>query len=92
MEGISCGLSVPYLFFVRYRRRIGYRFRWNERSRSDKSHAHYLSRYESYMAVGIALASDVLASAVSAYTYGKSKNLDIKNGLVMMSLSFALHW
>lgn len=37
-----------------------------------------------YMAVGIALASDVLASAISAYTYGKSKNLDIKNGLVMM--------
>lgn len=37
-----------------------------------------------YMAVGIALASDVLASAVSTYTYGKNKNLDIKNGLVMM--------
>ena len=37
-----------------------------------------------YMAVGIALASDVLASAVSAYTYGKNKNLDIRNGLVMM--------
>lgn len=37
-----------------------------------------------YEAVGIALASDVLASAVSAYTYGKHKNLDIKNGLVMM--------
>lgn len=37
-----------------------------------------------YQAVGIALASDVLASAVSAYTYGKNKNLDIKNGLVMM--------
>lgn len=37
-----------------------------------------------YSAVGIALASDVLASAVSAYTYGKHKNLDIKNGLVMM--------
>ncbi len=37
-----------------------------------------------YRAVGIALASDVLASAVSAYTYGKNKNLDIKNGLVMM--------
>lgn len=37
-----------------------------------------------YDAVGIALASDVLASAVSAYTYGKNKNLDIKNGLVMM--------
>lgn len=37
-----------------------------------------------YEAVGIALASDVLASAVSAYTYGKHKNLDIKNGIVMM--------
>ena len=37
-----------------------------------------------YEAVGIALASDVLASAVSAYTYGKNKNLDIRNGVVMM--------
>lgn len=37
-----------------------------------------------YMAVGIALSSDVLASAVSAYTYGKNRNLDIKNGSVMM--------
>lgn len=37
-----------------------------------------------YMAVGIALSSDVLASAVSAYTYGKNKNLDIKNGSIMM--------
>lgn len=38
-----------------------------------------------YQAVGIALASDVLASAVSACTYGKNKNLDIRNGLVMMA-------
>ena len=37
-----------------------------------------------YEAVGIALASDVLASAISAYTYGKNKNLDIRNGLIMM--------
>ena len=37
-----------------------------------------------YLAVGIALASDVLASAASAYTYGKNKNLDIKNGVIMM--------
>ena len=37
-----------------------------------------------YQAVGIALASDVLASAVSAYTYGKNKNLDVANGIVMM--------
>ena len=42
-----------------------------------------------YQAVGVALASDVLASAVSAYTYGKNKNLDIKNGLVMMAAVLA---
>ena len=39
---------------------------------------------ETYDAVGIALASDVLASAVSAWTYHKNGNLDIKNGLTMM--------
>ena len=39
---------------------------------------------EPYMAVGIALASDVLASAISAVTYHKNKNIDIKNGIVMM--------
>ena len=37
-----------------------------------------------YEAVGIALASDILASAISAITYGKNKNLDIKNGIVML--------
>lgn len=37
-----------------------------------------------YQAIGIALASDVLASAASAYTYGKNKNIDIRNGLIMM--------
>ena len=37
-----------------------------------------------YDAVGIALASDVLASAVSAFTYRRNGNLDVKNGLVMM--------
>lgn len=37
-----------------------------------------------YQAVGIALASDVLASAVSASTYKKSGNIDIRNGLIMM--------
>lgn len=42
-----------------------------------------------YMAVGIALSSDVLASAVSAYTYGKNKNLDVKNGLLMMEIGRA---
>lgn len=40
---------------------------------------------EPYDAVGIALASDVLASAASAFTYKKNGNLDVKNGLVMMA-------
>lgn len=40
--------------------------------------------FPAYEAVGIALASDVLASAVSAYIYGKNKNLDIRNGLIML--------
>ena len=40
---------------------------------------------EPYTAVGIALASDVLASGISAYTYKRNKNLDIKNGLLMMA-------
>ena len=45
-----------------------------------------------YEAVGIALASDVLASAASAYTYKKNNNIDVKNGLVMLAsvLSFTL--
>ena len=37
-----------------------------------------------YEAVGIALASDVLASAVSAYTYKKNNNIDVKNGMFML--------
>lgn len=37
-----------------------------------------------YEAVGIGLLSDVLASAISAYTYKKSGNLDIKNSLPLM--------
>ncbi len=47
---------------------------------------------DAYQAVGIALASDVLASAVSAYTYKKNGNLDVRNGLIMMAavLTFTL--
>ena len=37
-----------------------------------------------YDAVAIALASDVMASAVSAWNYYKHKNIDLKNGVVMM--------
>ncbi len=49
-----------------------------------------------YDAVGIALASDVLASAVSARTYARQGYLDLKNGLVMMagvlSMTMAGSW
>ena len=37
-----------------------------------------------YDAIGIGLLSDVLASAISAYTYKKSNNLNIKKSLVLM--------
>ena len=38
-----------------------------------------------YQAIGIGLASDILASAVSAWTYKKHGNLDIKNALVLLT-------
>ena len=37
-----------------------------------------------YQAVGVGLASDVLASATSAWTYKKNKNLDVKNSLLLI--------
>ncbi len=37
-----------------------------------------------YQAVGIALASDVLASAVSAFTYAREKHVDMKNGKLLL--------
>lgn len=38
-----------------------------------------------YQAIGIGLASDVLASATSAWTYKKNKNLDVKNSLMLLA-------
>ena len=38
----------------------------------------------SYQAIGVALASDVLASAVSAMTYARNKHVDILNALAML--------
>ena len=40
---------------------------------AHQSHAHHVPGHGPLMAVGIALASDVLASAVSAYTYHKTR-------------------
>lgn len=39
---------------------------------------------DAYSAIGVSLASDVLASAVSAYTYGKNKKIDLKNSYIML--------
>lgn len=43
-----------------------------------------------YQAVGIGLASDVLASASSAWTYKKHGNLDIKNSLILLLCVLAM--
>ena len=37
-----------------------------------------------YQATAIALASDILGSAVTTYTYGKHKNIDLKRGWLIM--------
>lgn len=37
-----------------------------------------------YQATAIALASDILGSAVTAYTYGKHQNIDLKRGWLML--------
>lgn len=37
-----------------------------------------------YQGIGIGLASDVLASSASAYTYKKNGNLDIKNAIILL--------
>lgn len=39
---------------------------------------------DAYEAIGIALASDVLASAVSAWTYYKNKNFDLRDGVALL--------
>lgn len=43
-----------------------------------------------YQAIGVGLISDVLASSVSAWTYHKNKNLDIKNSLVLIICVLAM--
>ena len=39
--------------------------------------------WDSYDAVTVALAADVLASLLTAYTYQKNKNIDLKRGLLV---------
>ncbi len=47
-----------------------------------------LCGWSSYDAVTVALASDVLASMLSAYTYYKNKNIDIKRGALVTLTAF----
>ena len=48
-----------------------------------------LCGWASYDAVTVALTSDVLASLLSAYTYFKNKNIDIKRGSLVTITAFA---
>ena len=40
-----------------------------------------------YQATAVALASDILGSAVATYTYGKHKNIDLKRGWLIMTFT-----
>lgn len=44
--------------------------------------------WESYDAVTVALAADVLASLLTAYTYYKNRNIDIKRGVLVGTTAF----
>ena len=44
--------------------------------------------WQSYDAVTVALAADVLASLLTAYTYYKNKNIDLKNGMLVAITAF----
>lgn len=44
--------------------------------------------WQSYNAVTVALASDVLASLLSSYTYAKNKNIDLKSGVLTTITAF----
>lgn len=47
-----------------------------------------LAGWQSYDAVTVALASDILASLLSAYTYYKNKNIDLKRGSLVTITAF----
>lgn len=47
-----------------------------------------LCAWKSYDAVTVALAADVLASLLTAYTYYKNKNIDLKNGMLVGITAF----
>lgn len=48
-----------------------------------------LCGFDAYQAVGVAMASDVIASAATAYSYGKHGNIRIKDALILMAVVLA---
>ncbi|MFN2364515.1 MAG: sulfite exporter TauE/SafE family protein [Halarsenatibacteraceae bacterium] len=44
--------------------------------------------YEPYTAIGISLATDIIASSISAYTYNRHGNLKLKDGIYLAMASF----
>lgn len=44
--------------------------------------------FDPFIAIGIALATDVFASAISAYTYSKYGNIDVKKGMYLAIFAF----
>lgn len=61
-------ITILVTFFAGIGRRAWYRLCGDERSGGHQPGSVTFLGMDPYMAVGIALASDVLASAVSAYT------------------------
>ncbi len=50
----------------------------------------FAGTHGAYQATAIALASDILGSAVTAYTYGKHKKIDLRHGWVLLACIVAL--
>lgn len=48
-----------------------------------------LCGFDAYQAVGVAMASDVIASAATAYSYGRHGNVRIKDALILMAAVLA---
>ena len=44
--------------------------------------------WQSYDAVTVALTADIIASLLTAYTYYKNKNIDLKNGILVAITAF----
>ena len=84
----NCKMNVLFTIVVTFLpgwAQAGHRLCRYERRCGHQPDAHHLPRHGPLHGRRHRLSSDVLASAVSAYTYHKNKNLDIKNGLIMMA-------